>query len=75
MLKIYMYSDSKKSQEVRKTQTQNLFSNIYGSFSLKLDKIVTQRVKIQSVNFLMLLFGNESLTSLVYINIRHKLTG
>ena len=38
-------------------------------------KIVTQRVKIQSVNFFMLLFGNESLISLVYINIRHKLTG
>ena len=28
-----------------------------------------------SINFLMLLFVNESLTSLVYINIRHKLTG
>ena len=48
---------------------------IYGSFSWKLVKIVTYRVKIQSVNFLMLLFGNESLTSLVLINIRHKLTG
>ena len=33
------------------------------------------RVKIQSVNLLMLLFGNESLTSLVYINIRHKMAG
>ena len=47
---------------------------IYGSFSWKLVKTVTKRVKIQSVNFLMLLFGNESLTSLVYINIRHKMT-
>ena len=28
-----------------------------------------QRVKIQSVYFLMWLFGNESLTSPVYINI------
>ena len=36
---------------------------------------MTQRVIIQSVNFFMLLFGNENLTSLVYINIRHKLTG
>ena len=25
--------------------------------------------------FFMLLFGNESLTALMYINIRHKLTG
>ena len=25
--------------------------------------------------FLMLLFGNESLTSVVYTNIKHKLTG
>ena len=41
----------------------------------KLAKTVTERVTIQSVNFLMLLFGNESLTALVYINIRHKLTG
>ena len=36
---------------------------------------MTQRVKIQSVNFFMLLFGNESLTSFAFINIRHKLTG
>ena len=35
---------------------------------------MTYRVKIQSVKFLMLLFGTESLTSLVYRNIKHKLT-
>ena len=39
---------------------------INGSFSWKLVKTVTQRVKIQSVTFLMLLFGNERLTSVVY---------
>ena len=38
--------------------------NTYGSFSWN-----------RSVNFLMLFFGNESLTSLEYINIRNKLTG
>ena len=38
---------------------------IYGSFFWKLVKTVTKRVKIQRVNFLMLLFGNESLTALV----------
>ena len=48
--------------------------SIHWSFSWKLVRTVTQRVTIQSVNFLMLLFGNERLTSLVYINIRHKLT-
>ena len=45
----------------------NYYASVYGSFSWKL-------VKIESVNFLILLFGNESLTSLEYINIRHKLT-
>ena len=47
-----------------------------GSFSWKLVKTVTQRVKIHFLKFFyMLLFGYESLTSLVYINIKHKLTG
>ena len=47
-----------------------------GSFSWKLVKTVTQMVKIHFLNFFyMLLFGYESLTSLVYINIKHKLTG
>ena len=50
----------------------------YGSFSWKLVEncdIEGKILKIQNMNFLMLLFGNESLTSLVYKNIRHKLTG
>ena len=42
---------------------------------LKTGQTVTQMVKIQSVNLFILLFGYESLTSRVYINIRHKLTG
>ena len=42
--------------------------DLYGSFSWKLVKIVTERVKIQSVNFFILLFGKESLTSLVYVH-------
>ena len=66
-------------------QTQELFQLLLAimvqwlyvghSISWKLVKIVAYRVKIQSVIFLMLLLGNESLTSLVFINIRHKLKG
>ena len=38
MLKTYMYSDFlKQSLEVAKTQTQNLFSNIYMLFQVNLE--------------------------------------
>ena len=46
-------------------------SYIYGSFSWK----SWHRGYKFRVNFLMLLFGNESLTSVVYIKIRHKMPG
>ena len=58
-----------------KQNTQYIWNSILNGHSPENWSKLWQRVKIQSVNFLMLLFGNESLTSLVFINIRHKLTG